>query len=115
MTHRPAVVLATICITLAGHCAKATCLDSAQAVWAEHPGSHAKWRYTPDHTKCWRAGHPLSGHGQLHRRGSFGMAAPVPTIPLPKRRPDPELHHPALYERLAPVDGRALMLELLGE
>lgn len=109
MTHRPAVVLATICITLAGHCAKATCLDSAQAVWAEHPGSHPKWRYTPDHTKCWRAGHPLRVR-QLHRRGSFGMAAPVPTMLLPRPRP-PEIA--MRYHYLTPAEGRALARELL--
>jgi hypothetical protein len=38
--------------------ARSECLSSARAVWAEHPGSHPKWRLRlPGHVgaKCWYA------------------------------------------------------------
>jgi hypothetical protein len=68
----------------------AECLSSANAVWAVHPGSHAKWRLRlPGHegVKCWFA----TDNGKVMDASAAGDTIPenntVNAIPLPLPRP----------------------------
>ena len=111
MNYWLAVILASLCVIALGRCAAAECFGSPREVLREHPKTHPTWHYV-DGKQCWRA---VPSRARQDRRGSYGMAAPVPTVPLPRRRPDPELTHPQLYARLTAYEGRALSIYLLGE
>jgi len=85
----PFILILTAFIAMASAAHATECLSSADAVWAAHPGSHAKWRlHLPGHegTKCWFAASSEGSGTHVDASKNAADARGAKFVPVPPPR-----------------------------
>jgi len=90
----PFILILAAFIAMASAAHATECLSSADAVWAAHPGSHAKWRlHLPGHegTKCWFAASSEGNgtHVEASKNAADESSAKFVPVPRPRSQDTP--------------------------